>query len=87
MEKFTKLDAVAAQGGLDLHVDERGGRAAGIGGRDCDGERVVVPRDIADDAEIGERNRRDLWVGDLVQPGPDLFGAWPLHGGYHVLPG
>ena len=42
-------------------------------------------RDVAQDAEIGDRQHRDLRIGDLFQRGKRAFAQ--RGGVYHVAPG
>src|SRR5215207_7581521 len=66
-------------GHLIAHHLER--RAPEEGRRELDADPIVLDRDVADDAEVDERDRRDLWVGDLGKGLPDELGS------YHVAPG
>ena len=67
-----------ALGHLVAHHLER--RAAEEGRRELDVNGAVLDGDVADDAEVDDRDRRDLRVGDLGECLPDGLG------GYHVAP-
>ncbi len=48
-------------------------------------DRVIVHRHVAQDAEVTDRQHRDLGIGDILQRGESAFtqrGSF-----YHVVPG
>src|SRR5919204_435028 len=55
-------------------------RAAEEGRREVDAYGPVLDADVTDDAEVDERDDRDLRIRDLGERLPDLLG------GYHVVP-
>ena len=52
-----------------------GRRAAGVGRRDDDDERVAFDDDVADDAEIDDRDDRHLGIADAFEHRPGAGGA------------
>ena len=62
-----------------LHHLER--RAAEERRRELDANAIAVDGDVADHAEIDQRDHGNLGVGDLVERGPDRLGR------YHCAPG
>lgn len=71
----------------DLYLDHVHGRATGIGGGDHYLHAAFGEVHIADDAEIGDGQYRDLRVYHRFQQGPDRGDIGGRFHGYHSRPG
>src|SRR5580693_9278276 len=79
-------DAVAAKLGFDVARDHGGRGASGIRRRNRNHELAVAEFNAANDAEIDDRDHRDLGIGHGFEPTPNFGNRWCL-GAYHLAPG
>src|SRR5665213_4571965 len=86
---FWARDAGAFQRQLDFERDHVHRGTAGIGWRDRNFDTAITDRNLAQHAEIGDGQNRDLRIDDGGRGVPRALAQIMIaeHGGYHVAPG